>query len=262
MMRRPLTTLMLVVICAALALDAVLLTATGADVGVSRGDIASVRQSWPLSISAAPGDLALTELSFPAARGQQISGRTLQVALAAPFGDDYLVAGALRLARAGIPRLLVLLVNRPSALLDPVSVHVRLAASSTLGTPLVRRLADPITRSAAHSPVLCDLDLHGSALSASEVLPLHAQGQALAGFDAAAALAQAYDLGCALPYASSFVQAVEQAPAPSSPTAPAPSPPVGRLPGEGCAPTPGYACPASVRSDSRAAGVGGQLGAH
>jgi hypothetical protein len=248
MMRRPLTKLMLAVTCAVLALGAAFAIASGAGTGtgagVTPGGRAASERSWPVSMSAAPDDLALAELSFrSAAKGEQLSTRSLQVAVTGPFGDDYLVAGALRLARAGIPRLLVLLVNRPSALLDPVSVHLRLTASSALGRPLLRSLANPLTRAAARPPSLCDLDLHGAALSASEVRPLRSQGQALAGFDAAAALAQAYDVVCALPHASSFEQAVEQGPAPSTPPAPIPSPPVGRLPGEGCVPTPGYACP-------------------
>jgi hypothetical protein len=258
MMRRPLTKPMLTVTCAVLALGAAFAIANGAGAGAAGGAKAAAQRSWPLSMSAAPGDLALAQLSFrSAAKGERLSAGSLRVSVAPPFGDDYLAAGALRLASAGTPRLLVLLVNRPSGLLDPVSVRVRLTASSALGTPLVRKLADPLTRAAVHPPALCDLELHGAALSPAEVRPLHSQGQALTGFDAAAAIAQAYDLVCALPHASSFAQAVERAPAPSTPPAPPPSPPVGRLPGEGCVPTPGYACPGAVSSGSRATGAGG-----
>jgi hypothetical protein len=257
MMRRPSTTLMMVVACAALALAAGLAVASAAGTSSSkspvRADPASVR-NWPLSISAAPDDMTLAEVSFPtAAHGQQLSSSSLRVTVAAPFGDDYLAAGAVRLATASVPRLLVALVNRPSALLDPVSVHLRLTAAAALGQPAVRSFANPLTRAAgAPTPALCVLPLHGSSLNAAEVRPLHTRGQPLAGFDAAAALAQAYDVVCRLPYASAFKQAVAQPSAPSSP-----SPPVGKLPGEGCVPAPGYACPAAYRRVSRPIAVGG-----
>ncbi len=270
MMRRPLTTLTLAATCAALVLGAALAVAigeAGTRAGASRADAASGERTWPLSMSAAPDDLALAEVSFGrAARGQGISARSLQVAVRAPFGDDYLLAAAPRLRAAGVPRVLVLLVNRPSALLDPVFVHLRLSARRALGAPRVRTLVDPFTRSAAaHAPALCNLALHGAALSASQVRPLYSRGSALAGFDAASALAQAYDVVCGLPHAASFEQAVEGSPAPPSPIspgppapspsppAPSPPPPVGKLPGEGCVPAPGYACPAAVESAPRAA---------
>ena len=249
MMRRPLTTLTLGVTCALLLLGAALAIASqtgkGGGAGARKSITASARRTSALSLSAAPDDMTLAEVSFQAAaRGQQISRSSLQVAVGTPFGDDYLAAGALRLPRADVPRLLVLLVNRPSALLDPVSVQVRLTARATLGQPMVRTLANPLTRPAgAHAPALCKLLPHGLALSASEVYPLHSRGQALGGFDAAGALSQAYDVVCGLPHASSFEQAVAQPAAPSQPNPPAPSPtpPVGKLPGEGCVPRPGYA---------------------
>jgi hypothetical protein len=257
MMRRPSTTLMLVVTCAALALAVSLAVASAAGTSSStsagRAGVASMR-SWPLSISAAPDDMALVEVGFQnAARGQQLSLSSLQLAVGTPFGDDYLAAGAVRLTTTSVQRLLVLLVNRPSALLDPVSVHVRLTASSALGQPAVRSLANPLRRIAgAPTPALCELPLHGSPLSASEVRPLHSRGQPLAGFDAAAALAQGYDVVCGLSHSSAFEAAVAQSGATSSP-----APPVGKLPGEGCVPRPGYACPASYSSVSRPPAAGG-----
>jgi hypothetical protein len=273
MMRRPLTTLMLVVTCGTLALGAAVAVAieASAGAGASPGRAASSeRRSWPLTMSAAPDDLTLAEVSFRSAtHGQRISVSSLQVTVSSPFGDDYFVVATPRLPTSGIPRVLVLLVNRPSPLLDPVSVSARLTVQHALGAPLVLRSTDPLARSAgAHTPALCNLPLHGAALSASGLRPLHSRGPALAGFDAASALAQAYDLVCGLSYASSFAQAVEHSPASSPPTppesssptspAPAPTPPVGRVPGEGCAPTPGYACPAAFRSRSRAAVGEGQ----
>jgi hypothetical protein len=259
MMRRPLTTLVLVVTLGLLMLGAALAIAIKArgPAGVRAGAAASGRRSWPLTMFAAPDDFALAELSFDRApRAQLAASGSPQLAVSGPFGDDYLIAAALRLAKPGVPRVLVLLVNRPSPLLDPVSVHVRLVVSRSLGAPLVRAFADPLARgTGARAPLLCDLALHGSALKASEVRPLRSRGQALAGFDAAEAVAQAYDVVCDLPHASSFEQAVEHSGSPSpSPTETPPSsqppsspaPPVGKLPGEGCVPAPGYACPGAA----------------
>jgi hypothetical protein len=260
MMRRSLTTLMLVVTLGLLMLGGALAIAlkARAPAAASRDAAASGTRSWPVAMSAAPDDFALAELSFDrSARAQQLTSGSLRMAVDGPFGDDYLLAAALRLAKAGVPRALVLLVNRPSPLLDPVSVRVRLTASGPVGQPAVRMFANPLARgTGVRAPSLCNLALHGSALDASEVLPLHALGQRLSGFDAAEALAQAYDVVCGLPHASSFEHAVEHAsesssPPPSetpSPTGPPsePSPPVGKLPGEGCVPAPGYACPAAA----------------
>jgi hypothetical protein len=263
MMRRPLSTLAPVVIGGSLVLVAVVVVAvalsTSAGAHANRAGAASTRRTWPVTLSAAPDDLALAEVGFPrAAHGQRISERSLQVAVGEPFGDDYLAAAALRLPTARVPRMLVLLVNRPSPLADPVFVHVRLLALRALGEASPRRLADPLTRPAgAREPALCDLPLNGSALSASELLLLHTRGHALAGFDAAEAVAQAYDVSCGLAHASSFEQAVEQSGSSSAPPVPSPAPPVGRLPGEGCEPRPGYACPGIAGAASRPAAVGG-----
>jgi hypothetical protein len=266
MMRRSLTTLILLVICGVLVLGAAVAVAIEASAGdgIERGATASRARIWPVSMSASPNDLALAEASFrEPGRGQRISGRALRVSVGSPFGDDYLAAAALRIPPQGILRVLVVLVNRPSPLLDPVSVSVGLSAPRALGVPLVLKSVDPLTRSAgARRPALCNLALHGSALSASELLTLHSRGQALAGFSGAGAVAQAYDLGCGLPHSSAFTQAVASSPVSVSPTppesnppapAPSPTPPVGKLPGEGCVPTPGYACPEAFKSRPRVA---------
>ncbi|MGO9761706.1 MAG: hypothetical protein ACLP1Q_10665 [Solirubrobacteraceae bacterium] len=281
MMRRPLTKLTLAVTCGALVLGALLAIAIAAGAsggaGAKRGAAASITRTWLVSMSAAPDDLALVEVSFPrAARGQRISAGSLHIAVGTPFGDDYLVAAALRLPTPGVPRMLLLLVNRPSPLLDPVSVRVRLIARHALGAPLMRTSADPLTRPAsAHAPSLCNLALHGSPLGASELRSLLSRGRALTGFDAASAVAQAYDVVCGLPFASAFEQAVAQSAVPSSPTSPeshvpaptpSPAPPKGILPGEGCKPEPGYACPGVVAGASAAVAAGGKrratAGAH
>jgi hypothetical protein len=269
MMRRPSTRLILAATCAALVLGAAVAVAFAAGGRALQGAARTARvapvTAWPLVMSAAPDDLALAQLSFRhAARGYSASDSSLRVAVSSPFGDDYLVAAALRPPTRGVSRVLVLLVNRPSPLLDPVSVRVRLTGPRALGTPRVLRLANPLARPpGARERALCDLPLHGSPLSASQLRPLGSRGPALGPFGAADAVAQAYDLACGLAHASSFAQAIAPASAPSpptppttptpttpSPTTPSPPPPV-RLPGEGCEPRPGYACPAAVGGASR-----------
>ncbi len=213
--------------------------------GVSRADTASVWRTRTLTLSPAPGDLTLAEVSFNrSAKGQEVSASSLRVAVSGPFGDDYLAAATPRFATPAGPLALVLLVNRPSPLLDPVSVRLQLAVRGSLGEPVVHRLADPLTRpNAGRTPALCNLLLHGSALSASKLRLLRSRGAALAEFGAASAVAQAYDVVCGLPYASSFAQAVAgSAPAPT-PGSPAPEQP-GCTP---CDPPPGYACPLMAR---------------
>jgi hypothetical protein len=268
MMRRPLTTLALVATCGLPALGAVIVVTGAGARSISsrarRADAAAMR-TWRLSLSPGPGELALAEISFRAGGRQLLSRRSLQAAVSGPFGDDYLATAALRVAGPQGQTALVLLVNRPSPLLDPETVNLRVTARSSLGAPTVRRLADPFTRPAAdHAPALCDLRRHGAALTGSQLSAIGARGTPLVGFpSAASAVAQAYDVVCGLPYASSFKQAVEQAapapvsPAPSepvTPTSPAPSPvpPIGKFPGEGCRPTAGRACPEDARSASRA----------
>jgi hypothetical protein len=258
MMRRSLTTLTLVVTLGLLLLGgalAIALKARGPAV-VSSGAASSDTRSLSVTMSAAPDDFALAELSFDrAAHAARLTSGSLRMAVDGPFGNDYLITAALRLAKAGPPRLLVLLVNRPSPLLDPVSVHMRLSAPRSLGQPATRGFANPLARgTGTRAPLLCDLPLHGSALSASELHSLHSRGQGLAGVAGVEAVAQAYDVVCDLPHASSFVRAIEhpasstsptETPPPSQPPS-SPAPPVGKLPGEGCVPAPGYACPGAA----------------
>jgi hypothetical protein len=235
--------------CAALALGAAHeVAAPTVPAAVSGASARAATRTWRVTLSPEPGDLALAQIAFRGSlRGARITASSLQVAVDGPFGDDYLAAAVLQPAGAGGPRLLVLLVNRPSPLLDPAGVRLRLTARRTLGTPAVLKLADPFARSAtAPRPSLCDLSLHGAALSASQLRPLRSRGEPLAGFGVTGAVAQAYDAVCGLPFASAFEQEVTQ-PSPTAPApAPAPVPPVGKLPGEGCVPAPGYACPAAV----------------
>jgi hypothetical protein len=262
MMRRPLTTLALVATCGLLALGAIALLSgqsAGSETARARTAGAAMR-TWPLSISAAPGDLALAEISFANADGTRLERRSLQVAVSGSFGDDYLATAVLHATTRRGPAALVLLVNRPSPLLDPAAVALRVSAQRALGAPSVRRLANLFSRPAgAPAPALCEPQRHG-ALGASSLSVLGTRGAALTGFAAAGAVAQAYNVACALPYSSSFEQAVErsgasgsQAPTPSEPE---PTPPLGKIPGEGCHPTAGRACPGAVAGATARAAAG------
>ena len=255
-LRRPLTLLAATATCGSLVLAAgwALAPTLGANTSqkppaASRAVTAAAQRSWRVTLSPSPDDLALAQISFHGSRTQQITRGSLQAAVSGAFGDDYMAAGAIRARIAGGPQALVLLVNRPSPLLDPVSVVVALTAWRSLGTSVVHKLADPFTRPQAGStPALCDLGRHGSALGASEVSTLDSHGSPLAGVSAANAVAQAYDVVCGLAYASSFKQAVRQ---------PSPAPPVGKIPGEGCEPEAGRACPLAVGSTVSTPGTAG-----
>jgi len=254
-MRRPLTTLMLVATCGLLAVAAV--GALGAELigSASRAHVGAGTRTSPFTLSPAPDDLALAQVSFHRSGRGSPSAGSLHVAVSGPFGSDYLAAAVPRFTTPGATRALVLVVNRPSALLDPASVRLRIESPRSLGMPTVRKLENPFAPAdfgpLAPRPALCDLPLHGFALHGAELRALVSRGAALAGFAAASAVAEAYDVACRLPYAPSFAQAVEQASSGSpgpQPVPPAPEPPVGKLPGEGCKPAPGYACPGTVAS--------------
>ncbi len=259
MMRRPLTKPMLVAVCGSLVFLAGCAAGAGgaksASLGARHDPPRAATRTWTITLSPAPDDLALAQIAFRgAAPTARVTGASLQVAVSGPFGDDYLASSAVRLP--GGPRALVLLVNRPSPLEEPVDVRMRVTALRKLGTPVVSRLADPFVRSAsAPRPGLCDLPLHGVALSPSQLSPLRSRGAPLAGFAGTNAVAQAYDVVCSLPFAGSFEQAVTHSGAGSTSPVPSPqpppAPPVGKLPGEGCVPAPGYACPGAVERRSQ-----------
>ena len=232
-------------------------------------------RAWSMTVSPAPGDLALVQVSFHRRHAEAVLERSLHVSVSGAFGDDYLAVAAPRSGTAGAARALILVVDRPSPLLDPLSIHLRLSARRSLGAALTRKVTDPLTRPAGHpSPALCDLLPHGGAVSGSGLHALGSRGAPLAGFGAADAVAQAYDAACGLPYASAFKQAVEPSsgacptaaapsgalccPAtaicavpPGSPPAPTPSPAPTPTPEPPrctpCDPPPGYACPLAAR---------------
>jgi hypothetical protein len=267
MMRRPLTTLALVATCGLLALGAIALVSgqsAGSQTARARA-LGATTRTWRLSMSAAPADLALAEISFADARGARLGRSSLQVSVGGPFGDDYLATAVLRSVSKRGPTALVLLVNRPSPLLDPTAVALRISAQRSLGAPTVRKLSNPFARRAgASKPSLCDPQRHGP-LSASSLSVLVTRGTVLTGFGGASAVAQAYNDACGLHYPSSFKQAVErsvaggglQTPQPAEPVAPSqPTPPVGKVPGEGCHPTAGRACPGDVAGATARAAAG------
>jgi hypothetical protein len=258
MMHGRLATLALVSACGSLALGGPWADASGPaarlTVGGSTAPAHSVTptNTWHVTLSPAPDDLALAELSFrPRARGQSISRHTLALEATAPFGDDYMAAAAPISSAPSELRLLVMVVNRPSPLDDPVDVHVRLMARAALGAPVVWKLTDPFAHANGDpTPALCDLPLHGfSSLSGDELLPLRSQGAALPGLSAASAVAQAYDVACGLPYESSFQRDVI-----SGMGSPTPPVPPGCMP---CDPAPGYACPLVQPSICVAGAMGG-----
>jgi hypothetical protein len=212
--------------------------AQGTDAAARTGHARSLMRTWNVTLSPAPNDVALAEIVFRrGSRHEAISKRTVGVRATAPFGDDYMATAAPVSRTTGELQVLVVAVNRPSPLADPVNVHLRLTVPRVFGTPVVWKLANPFARRAAGlTPALCNLPLHGPTLSGSALLPLRSQGAALAGFGPASAVAQAYDVACGLPYEGSFELAVAgSTPSPS----PTPPPPVCAP----CDPPPGYVCP-------------------
>jgi hypothetical protein len=279
MMRAALASLALLATCCSTGAFAATTDTTHAEVTAETvaysAQASPSRRAWNMIVSPAAGDLVLVQISFHRRHAEAVLEHSLHVSISGAFGEDYLVVAAPRLGTASTARALILVIDRPSPLLDPLSVHLRLSARRSLGAALVRRVTDPLTRPAGHpSPALCDLLPHGGAVSGSGLHALGSRGAPLAGFGAADAVAQAYDAACELPYASAFKQAVEPSngtcptaavpsgalccPAtaicavpPGSPPAPTPSPAPAPTPEPPrctpCDPPPGYACPLAAR---------------
>lgn len=246
------------------------LAAAPSGAGAAASSRAGTRtRMWSLRLTPAPDDLALAQIRFPHAGRRTVVRELLHIAMRAPFGADYLAVATPSIALStGGAQVLVLLVNRPSALEDPVSVELRLSTEGRLAEHRVRRVENPFAETPAPTaPGLCDLATHGRALQAGDLAPLRSGGAALDGFSAAAAVAQAYDVVCGLPYEAAFKQVVtgtaaQPQPAPPQPTPappqpppapPTPTPPIGKLPGEGCVPAPGYVCPEAAKRGAPAA---------
>jgi hypothetical protein len=231
--------------------------ASGAGTSVASASASRPERRWSLTLAPAPNDLALAEVRFGSATGKGISPDLLRVAVQGPFGSDYLAVAAPRARGSAGARALVLLVNRPSALEDPVAVKLFLTAATSLGGHTVLRVSDPLARpSLAKPPALCDVTSHGSALSGSDLRRLESVGAQVGQYSAASAVAQAYDVACGLSYEPAFRRDVagSSAPPPAppaplpqppppqpSPPKPPPQPEPPRCPP--CDPPPGYACP-------------------
>ncbi len=219
-MRSLLTPLIAFALCAALLQT---LPASASPASADARSAAAHRRAWKMSLAPSVDDIALAQIGFPHARGARVRRGSLSVSARAPFADDYLVAGAVLLPGARVARVLVLLANRATDLLDPVRVSMRASAAGSLGAPRILQARDPFTRPAAKAPALCALPLHGRALSPSQLLVLGTRGAPLSGFSAAAALAQAYDAVCHLAYSNAFKTAL-------APVSGVPSPPSGNPP--------------------------------
>jgi hypothetical protein len=159
-----------------------------------------------ISLSApAQFNLTLAQVRFRDAAGVP-SGLGL-----AQSAGHYFVAGAvLRRPQSGGPRALILAVNeRPRGSLAPdlTRLGVRVTAARKLGAPSLRQLVNPLPR-AVGAPAATLCGTHPRTLAAGDLRSLLSAGRAPAGFGAAAAIAQAYDVACARPYNAAFVAAV------------------------------------------------------
>ncbi len=185
-------------------------------------------RSLRVTLTPAPNEVSLAQISFPHAGMARPSPATLEVSAPSVFGSDYLAVAVLRPGLGGAVAL-ALVANRPSPLLDPAGVSLTVRARRALGAPGTRSVQDVLSLPAgAGKPRLCDLALHGKALNAADLAPLGGRGPALSGLGGAQALAQAYDIACGLPSAESLRTAL------SAPVGGGCTP---------CEPPPGYACP-------------------
>lgn len=162
-------------------------------------------------------DLSLAEITFgaPAHVARTAAGRPqgspIRLEVRGATGLDYVAGALLRAGAAGRPRALVLVINRrPRGSLVPDLARIKLLVSAARRqrAPLVSRSLDPFTRPRALMPALCDVPARGVSLAGADLRALLRRGPALAGFSAAAAIAQAYDVVCHRPYDPAFRQAV------------------------------------------------------
>jgi hypothetical protein len=223
----------------------------GAAGGAGRAGSARLR-SLPVALSPGPGDLSLLAIRFSHPGARPIDGRSVRLAVSGPFGSDFLGIAAPRRGR-GQP-VLAVVANRVSAALDPATVRLRVLWAAPLGTPRLRRLADPLSRPVAHAdPALCTLTKNGVALVPQALRSLGARGAPIAGFGTAAAVAEAYDAACGLPVVAGFRRALAGSGVPCQEASgcspqPEPAPPTTEAPKcAPCDPTPGRACPLTAR---------------
>ena len=218
-------------------------------------------RAWSVTLAPDPADFAVAVVRFPARGRPALSARTLRAAVPGAFGADYLAVAALRRRAHGSRIALVLLVNRPTPLLDPASVRVRLRSARALGAPDALVESNPFDRPvqpATGSPPAvtrtwpCALS-SPAILDASALVPISSRGAPVAGFTLTGAVAAAYDWACDLAEPPAFEQAVHPAPAPPEcrpatlccpPNAMCVPPKEPLPPGcPVCDPLPGHVCP-------------------
>jgi hypothetical protein len=235
------------------------------------GGAPSATHAWHLSLGApAQFGLVLAEVRFPAR-----TGRPRRLSLRGPAGLNFVAGASVRRPPSGGPRTLVLVINRrpPGSLApDLRRIGLTVTAARSLGAPSLRATSTPVVRPVGGvRPSICRLGLHGRPLGAGALQVMLGAGRTIPGFGAAAAVAQAYDLVCGLPYDPAFVSAatgcpaatiggccppnaVCAAPAPgpgsspgtTPPTTTPPTPPPGITPPPACPPCPpcgGRPCP-------------------
>lgn len=183
----------------------VLLLLAAAPGASATGQTARTRTSSVFVTAPAQFNLTLAQVRFGSS-----GGAPARLALSQAPGL-YLVAGALvRRPVAGGPRALILAVNRrPRGSLAPdrARIGVRVTAARRFGLASLRQLATVLPRPPG-IPSICGGPGHRRTLAAADLRPLLSAGPALPGFNAAAAVAQAFDVVCARPSDPAFAQAV------------------------------------------------------
>jgi hypothetical protein len=233
------------------ALPATLLVALAAAGQAGAAAQRSASHTFSVALSASQHDATLLQIRFPHGGRQALSPSALHVAVVGAFGDDYMaLAAPKRTGRRG-PEALLVLANRPSALLDPVSVHLRIRARASLGKPVLVHLVNLLYNDYARPPTgLCTLTLVSEPLAPAAVAPLAHRGTAVSGFSVAEAVAAGYDAACSNVSPAAFKSALAPQPAPGgcgSACEPAPVPPSPGPPHcTPCDPAPGFACPLSA----------------
>jgi hypothetical protein len=227
----------------------------------SAASFASAKDTPPsrmvsVALSPAPNALAVAELDFGRRPSLKLDRATLRASVHGMFGDDYLALATPRHRPGGHLLALVLLVNRPSPLADPVTVHLDVRASRALGQPLVAKLkrslaSATIVRQGSGAVHACAIAHPGAAsVEGSALVALGSHGEALAGFNAAGAVAAGYDSLCGLPYPPGFKEDIEPSQSCEGEGCTPPQPVEPKPPGcTPCNPRPGFACPLAARPD-------------
>jgi hypothetical protein len=193
-------------------------------------------RNWPVAVpGSGPLDITVSAVDF------HVAGRSaLGLSLRKKTAGEYVAAARLRRSAHGRAVALVLVVDR-----TPMA---RFAArlSRSAPAPRVRSAADVFTSGRAGPEALCGL-FEGT-MAAGDLRAIMHSGTRLAGFGAAAAVAQGFDQACGRTVDPAFVRAVRgplQAPiptptTPTTPTVPTvpTTPTVPTVPLPGCPPGP------------------------